>query len=292
MNRRVLAAAVAVVMAVSLPGGVAAKGSGGGHSGGGHSGGHAGGGHAGGGHSTSARSNGGQARSGGGGARTSGGGTSGGGTTGGSARGGASQPAPAGTVHGGGRTTTGGAAPVGVSQPRGSRSPDGHLVVGTAVPRSAHAQIVVPVAPAIFVPQIFRPHFVGFGFGYGVRRLGLGYSAAYYGLAYDQPLLCEEMVDCYAAPAPGAVDAAPYDAPPPSPDDAATIVLQVQPASAQVFVDGAFVGTVDDLQSALTVAPGVHRVEFRASGYDPIVVDVRVAPGGRITYRAALKPSA
>ena len=73
---------------------------------------------------------------------------------------------------------------------------------------------------------------------------------------------------------------------------AATSLIALQPTSAQIFVDGEFVGTVDDLQSALIVAPGVHRVEFRAPGYDPIVVDVRVAPGGRITYRASLKPSA
>ena len=283
MNPRALAAAVAVIFALSMPRGVAAKGNRGGHSGGGHSGGHAGGGH-----SASAHSSGGQARSGGGGARTGGG----------SARGGASQPAPApapaGTVHGGGRVTAGGSAAGGASQPHtGSRSPNGHLVVGTAAPRSAHAQIVFPVAPTIYLPQIFRPHFVGFGFGYGVRRLGLGYSAAYYGLAYDRPLFCGDMIDCYAAPVSGAVEApAPYEAPPAAPDEAATILLQVQPTSAQIFVDGEFVGTVDDVQSAVTVAPGVHRVEFRAPGYDPLVVDVRVAPGGRITYRASLKPSA
>jgi PEGA domain len=72
----------------------------------------------------------------------------------------------------------------------------------------------------------------------------------------------------------------------------ATIVLQVQPSSAQIFVDGEYVGTVDDVQSELTVAAGVHRVEFRAPGFDPIVVDVRVDAGRRITYRAALKPPA
>ena len=286
MNSRALAAAVAVIFALSMPRDVAAKGNGGGHSGGGHSGGGHSGGHAGGGHSASARSSGGQARSGGGGARTGSG----------SARGGASQPAPApaGTVHGGGRMTAGASPAGGASQPHtGSRSPNGHLVVGTAAPRSPHAQIVLPVAPTIYLPQIFRPHFVGFGFGYGVRRLGLDYSGAYYGLAYDHPLFCGDMIDCYAAPVYGAVEApAPYEAPPAAPDEAATILLQVQPTSAQIFVDGEFVGTVDDLQSALIVAPGVHRVEFRAPGYDPLVVDVRVAPGGRITYRASLKPSA
>ena len=278
MNHRVLAAATALVFAVSMPRVVGAKGHGGGHSGGGHSG----GGHASGGHSSGARSSGGQARSGSGGARSGGG----------------SQPtaAPAGTARGGsGRASTGGTTPVATSQPRsGSRSPNGHLVVGTAVPRSGHARSGVAFAPALYAPQIFRPHFVGFGFGYGMRHLGYGYCAAYYVRAFDHPLLCEEMIDCYAAPVAGVVDAAPpYDTPPaPAEGEAATIVLQVQPSSAQIFVDGEFVGTVDDFQSGLIVAPGVHRVEFRAPGFDPLVVDVRVAPGGRITYRAALKPPA
>jgi hypothetical protein len=31
-------------------------------------------------------------------------------------------------------------------------------------------------------------------------------------------------------------------------------------------------------------------VEFRAPGYAPLVVDMRIAPGRRITYRGALKP--
>ena len=295
MNHRMLATAIAVVFAVSASRGVAAKGAGGhsgaGHSGGGHSsGGHAGSGHANGGHASgghsSARSSGGQARAGGG-ARSAGGG----------------QPtaAPAGTVRGssgqpnsGGRSTAGGVAPVAPAQGRaGSRSPDGHLAVGTAVARSASARTVI-VSPTLY-PSIFRPHFVGFGFDYGLRRLGYGYGASFYGLAYDHPLLCYEMIDCYAPPAYGAaVDAAPpYGSPSAPPEgDAATIVLQVQPSSAQIFVDGQFVGTVDDLRSELTVAAGVHRVEFRAPGYDPLVVDVRVDGGRRITYRGALKPSA
>jgi len=284
MSHKVFAAAIAIGFVVSASPDIVAKG----HGGGGHSsGGHSSGGR------SSARSSGGQAR-GGGGART---GSGGGSTSGGARAGGTSQPAtaPAGTTRGGGRVIAGGAAAAGSTEPRrGSRTRDGRLVVGTAVPRTAHAQALVgPIAPTILVPQVFRPHFVGFGFGYGVRRLGFGYSAAYYGLAYDRPLLCEEMVDCYAAPVPGAIDVPPpSDVPAFSPDDAATIVLQVQPSSAQIFVDGEFVGTVDDHASGLLVAPGVHRVEFRAPAFDPVVVDVRVAPGGRITYRASLKPSA
>jgi hypothetical protein len=294
MNHRMLATTIAVIFAVSASHGVAAKGAGGhsgaGHSGGGHSsGGHAGSGHANGGHASgghsSARSSGGQARAGGG-ARSAGG----------------SQPtaAPAGTVRGssgqassGGRPTAGGVAAVVPAQGRaGSRSPDGRLVVGTAVTRSASARTVL-VSPTLY-PPIFRPHFVGFGFNYGLRHLGYGYGASFYGLAYDRPLLCDEMIDCYGPPAYGAaVDVAPPYASPSAPPegDAATIVLQVQPSAAQIFVDGQFVGTVDDLRSELIVAAGVHRVEFRAPGYDPLVVDVRVDGGRRITYRGALKPS-
>jgi len=68
--------------------------------------------------------------------------------------------------------------------------------------------------------------------------------------------------------------------------------LEVQPAFAQIFVDGEYVGTVEDLHSAtgLLIAAGVHRVEFRAPGYEPLVVDVRIAAGRWITYRGALKP--
>jgi len=296
MNQRVLAAAVAIVFALSLPRGVAAKGHGGGHSGGGHSGGgHSGGGHASAGHASGGHASGGQSGS----AHSS----SGQARSGGGARSGArGQPtaAPAGTAGGGngraggGRPSAGGAVPVATAQGRsGSRSPDGHLIVGTAVPRSASARTIVAFAPTVYAP-IFRPHFVGFGFGYGLRHLGYGYGAAYYGLAYDHPLLCDEVIDCYGAPVSGAVGMTPpYEAPLAPPEsDVATIVLQVQPASAQIFVDGQFVGTVEDVQSELTVAAGVHRVEFRAPGYDPLVVDVRVDAGRRITYRGTLKPPA
>jgi hypothetical protein len=71
-----------------------------------------------------------------------------------------------------------------------------------------------------------------------------------------------------------------------------SVRLEVQPAFAQIFVDGEYVGTVEDFLSAtgLVIAAGVHRVEFRAPGYEPLVVDVCMAAGRRITYRGALKP--
>ena len=67
--------------------------------------------------------------------------------------------------------------------------------------------------------------------------------------------------------------------------------LSVTPASAQVFIDSYFVGTVADLeaQRALTLPAGPHRIEIRAPYYQPLIVDVRIAPYEIVTYRAALE---
>ena len=52
-----------------------------------------------------------------------------------------------------------------------------------------------------------------------------------------------------------------------------------------VYVDGRFVGIVDEF-SALLPPPdldaGPHRIDFVASDYDPLSVDVVVSPGRTI----------
>jgi len=67
--------------------------------------------------------------------------------------------------------------------------------------------------------------------------------------------------------------------------------LSVTPASAQVFIDSYYVGTVADLeaQRALTLPAGPHRIEIRAPYYQPLIVDVRITPYEVVTYRAALE---
>jgi hypothetical protein len=67
--------------------------------------------------------------------------------------------------------------------------------------------------------------------------------------------------------------------------------LSVTPASAQVFIDSYYVGTVADLeaQRALTLPAGPHRIEIRAPYYQPLIVDVRITPYEIVTYRAALE---
>jgi hypothetical protein len=284
--------AVAIVLAfgLSMPRAVAAKGGhGGGHSGGGHSG----GGHASGGHASAGQSGGGRAASG----KASGGQTSGG-RAAASTRGVASAP------------------PVATTQPRGSsRTPNGSVVVGAAVPRSSSPHDVGVVAPSIYTPYFFRPHFTGLGFNFGIPHLGYGYGPAYYSLGFGSPLWCETTFDCDVASMSGTVDVAPsYETAPPTFETAApferpaapsyqqppvdtgsgTVRLDVEPVTAQIFVDGEYVGTVEDFRSGagLVIGAGIHRVEFRAIGYAPSVVDMRIAAGRRITYRATLKPEA
>ncbi len=73
--------------------------------------------------------------------------------------------------------------------------------------------------------------------------------------------------------------------------------LDVTPESAQVFVDSYFAGIITDIddQRVLTLAAGPHRIELRASDYQPVTFDVRIDPHETIVYRAALdrvRPSA
>jgi hypothetical protein len=66
--------------------------------------------------------------------------------------------------------------------------------------------------------------------------------------------------------------------------------LEVTPGTAQVFVDGSYVGTVDDVNAkrGLPLAAGTHRVEFRAPMYQTVAVDVYVTANETVTYRRAL----
>jgi hypothetical protein len=65
--------------------------------------------------------------------------------------------------------------------------------------------------------------------------------------------------------------------------------LDVQPADAlQLFVDGVYVGTSDDVSAELAINPGVRRIEIRADGYDTLIFDARIVAGRTITYRGSL----
>ncbi len=68
--------------------------------------------------------------------------------------------------------------------------------------------------------------------------------------------------------------------------------LKVQPRNAQVFVDGYFVGTVDDFDGGrgLPLESGPQRIEFRAEGFESMEIQVRILPNETITYEGVLTP--
>ena len=67
--------------------------------------------------------------------------------------------------------------------------------------------------------------------------------------------------------------------------------LHVEPRTAQVFVDGYYVGIVDDFDGHfqhLDLTPGAHRIEIRATDYAPLIFDVAIQPHHTVDYRGAL----
>jgi hypothetical protein len=73
----------------------------------------------------------------------------------------------------------------------------------------------------------------------------------------------------------------------------ATLKLDVEPRSAQVYVDGFFAGSVDavNARGGLRATPGWHRLEFRAPGFQTPAVNVTFDTSRPDTYHFALRPN-
>ncbi len=115
-----------------------------------------------------------------------------------------------------------------------------------------------------------------------------------------------------ATPPPGSAPARPPSEPIPAPPPAGApgeppdvgygapavlyggIRLKVEPRDAQVFVDGYYVGKVDDFDSGrgLPLESGPQEIEMRMDGYEPLLIEVRILPDETITYEGALAPIA
>jgi hypothetical protein len=70
------------------------------------------------------------------------------------------------------------------------------------------------------------------------------------------------------------------------------LILDVQPNGAEIFSDGYYIGVPEDFSAARgggILEAGVHRIDVSAPGFEPVSVDVRLAPGQSVTYRATLK---
>jgi hypothetical protein len=166
--------------------------------------------------------------------------------------------------------------------PAYSRPRDGRPVTGIGAPRTTLPPgtggkiIVYPYYP-------YYPYgFWGSGYGYGLGYLyfdpfwygGYGFGDPGYG-GYGG----------YGGGGGGYTSSQSYS-------DSGSLRLKINPRSAQVYVDGYFVGVVDSFDGAfqkLGLEGGGHRVELKADGYQPLEFEVLITPGETVTYKGEMK---
>jgi hypothetical protein len=69
------------------------------------------------------------------------------------------------------------------------------------------------------------------------------------------------------------------------------VQLDVDPRSAQVYVDGTEAGVISEFSgyyNHLELVAGPHLVTILAPDYEPLTLPVLVTPGRTLTYRATL----
>ncbi len=125
----------------------------------------------------------------------------------------------------------------------------------------------------IYGSHFYFPGYSVFGFGYYPYR-HYGYYPPYYG---------------YGSGYGSSYDRGYYGN---GPQLTGTLRVNVTPGHAQVFVDGYFVGSVDDFDGVsqrLRLEEGTHQIEIRADGSEPLLFDVRNGIGETITYEGDLR---
>ncbi len=116
------------------------------------------------------------------------------------------------------------------------------------------------------------PFYSPFGFGYGIPS---GYFDPYYSDPYD-----------YGGGY-GSYSSSVYGG-----HDQGNLKLKVKPRNAKVYVDGFYVGLVDEFDGAfqkLTLNGGRHKVELRADGYETTEFDVLITPEQTVTFAGDMK---
>jgi hypothetical protein len=149
--------------------------------------------------------------------------------------------------------------------------PRGSLPINTAFPKGSVPTLTPTNANVTFIIGAYNP-----------------WLYAYNGL-YDMPF--------YGAFDPFAVDfgyagSQVWTPTTPAKDETGVLHLNVKPHDAEVYIDGGLVGKANQFEGVfhrLRLADGVHRVELRAPGYEPLVVNVRIQAGESMTYRGTLE---
>jgi hypothetical protein len=142
------------------------------------------------------------------------------------------------------------------------------------VPRGS----VPPANPGggILLPGGYYPGGYYDPWGYGYGGYGGGYAGGYYGGFYD--------------PWYGGYPTYPQSTY--TSNDEGSLKLKIKPREAEVYVDGYFVGVVDDFDGIfqrLHIDSGPHRIEVRAKGYETLEFEVRITPEHTTTYTGELK---
>jgi hypothetical protein len=157
---------------------------------------------------------------------------------------------------------------------------------GVAVPRTHGPRYYRPVYypryyypyyyPRYYYPGFYYPYYPGFSFNFG---FGFGWPAAYWGsYGYGYPYGYGYGYPYYPA----------YWY-----DNTGSARLQITPRSAQVYVDGHYVGLVDQFDGSfqrLHVERGQHEVQVYQEGYRTLTQKVLFTPGSTVTLQTALQP--
>jgi hypothetical protein len=180
----------------------------------------------------------------------------------------------------------------------GGRGPSGGHggSVGRAAPRGASPRVVVPrggsrVIVGAPLRSYYYPYYYGFrpglsiglGFGYPYYYGAYGYPYGAYGYSYGGYYPSGYPAYGYGGYG-GYVARGGYEA-------YGGIRIQGAPRNAEVYVDGAYAGIVDDYDGVfqrLDLEPGSHEIEIRGGGR-PLVYDVNVTPGQTVTLHANVR---
>jgi PEGA domain-containing protein len=145
----------------------------------------------------------------------------------------------------------------------GHRSSNGLPIAGTAVPRTP-----TPVTSPNTTPGLLPARILPYGIGGA-------------GLFYD-PFFASGAGAWYS----GAPSYGTYTG-----GTDGSLRLRVEPDNAEVFVDGNYVGLVnefDGLFHHLKLPVGPHQIEIRQPAYEPLVINVVILTHHTTTYRGAL----
>jgi hypothetical protein len=157
----------------------------------------------------------------------------------------------------------------------------GSVVVTTQMP----VVTGIPPSVGVVIPQtsprfLFQPAF-NLRLGFGGRR-GRGFGGW---IGYGYPLgLPFGAIGGYVGV--GNPPGVPIDQPLPD----GHLLLEVEPHTAQVYVDGYYVGTVDDVnRNGGRLGAGPHQIELTEPGYEPVTVAVQMTSGQTVTYRSVMQ---